>query len=76
MQKIFLNITSKENIEYDEECVDFLINLSNGSIRLLINFLEKFKILNYKITNDTIKEICTNILWIFEIYTLINKQKI
>ena len=78
MQKeIFLNITSKENIEYDDDCVDFLINLSNGSIRLLINFLEKFKILNYKITNNTIKEICTNISFMeFEKYTnyVLNKK--
>ena len=35
--------------------------MSNNSIRLLINYIEKFKILNCKITLNIAKKICTNI---------------
>ena len=41
-----------------------------GSIRILLNYLEKFKILNQNITLDLANKICTNISFsIFEDYT-------
>ena len=44
--------------------------MSNNSIRLLINYIEKFKILNCKITLNIAKKICTNISYYeFEKYT-------
>ena len=44
--------------------------MSNNSIRLLINYIEKFKILNCKITLNIAKKICTNISYFeFEKYT-------
>ena len=41
-----------------------------NSIRLLINYLEKFKLLNTEITYEISRNICTNISYYdFEIYT-------
>ena len=50
----------------------------NGSIRILLNYLEKFKILNQNITLDLANKICTNISFsIFENYTqLLLKNKL
>ena len=61
IHKIFKKITENENIEYSEDAVDCIVKLSNNSIRQITNFLEKFKILEYPITNETIKTVCTNI---------------
>ena len=35
--------------------------MCDNSVRQLINYLEKFKLLNKKITKDDVKEIYTNI---------------
>jgi len=70
LEKISFNIQNKENIKISKEANDFLINISNNSIRQIINNLEKFKILNKKININDAKSICTNISFFdFEIYT-------
>jgi len=61
LNKIFNNIKKKENITIDKEAQDLILNICNNSIRQLINYLEKFKILNIKITSDLVKNVCTNI---------------
>jgi len=69
IKNVFKKITENENIKYDDDSVDQIVNLSNNSIRQITNFLEKFKILNYPINNDTIKTVCTNISFPdFELY--------
>ena len=59
IKKIFKNntknIKNKENIDIDSDVENFLIKISNNSIRLLINYLEKFKLLNLKITKKTLQ---------------------
>lgn len=70
LMKISKNIQKKENIIVTKEANEFLINISNNSIRQIINNLEKFKILNEKIDITHAKNICTNISFFdFEIYT-------
>ena len=70
LKKIFKNITNSENLIIDKPAEDFILNLCNNSVRLLINYLEKFKLLNIKITKEKVKEICTNISYYeFEKYT-------
>lgn len=60
--KLILNkIITNENIVINEKAKNTIIKISNGSIRLLINYLEKFKLLDYDIDDKNVINICTNI---------------
>jgi len=61
LNKICDKIIKLENINITKEAQDFLINISNLSLRIMINYLEKFKLMNKKITIDLTYELCTNI---------------
>ncbi len=67
---IIRNIKEKEKINITKKAETFILNICNNSIRLLINYLEKFKLLNTKITYEITRNICTNISYYdFEKYT-------
>jgi len=73
---IFNNIIKKEKIIIDDNAIPFIISVSNNSIRILINYLEKFNLLKQKITLDIAQETCTNILFNdFIQYTNLCKQQ-
>ena len=60
---IFLleKIIKLENIKLTDEAKKFILKISNLSLKVLINYLEKFKIFNKEITlNDTFN-LCSNI---------------
>jgi DNA polymerase III delta prime subunit len=57
MEKIIIN----ESIEIDEESKDYLLLISDSSIRVLINYLEKIYILGEPININLCKKICSNI---------------
>jgi DNA polymerase III gamma/tau subunit len=59
--EVLNNIVQKENITIDEESKDYLIVISGGSIRILINFLEKIYILGEPVDLDLCKRICSSI---------------
>ena len=61
IQNIMNNIIEKENIVMDDESKEYLLKLSNNSIRVMINYLEKIFILKQNINIDTCKIICSNI---------------
>jgi DNA polymerase III delta prime subunit len=64
------NIKTRENIEIDDDAENFIINISNNIVKTLINYMEKFKLLNTKITLDLALQLCTNISFLtFEEYT-------
>ena len=64
------NIKQKENIEIDEDAQNFIINISNNTVKILINYMEKFKLLNQKITLELATQLCSNISFLtFEEYT-------
>jgi DNA polymerase III delta prime subunit len=64
------NIKEKENIDIDEDAQNFIINISNNTVKILINYMEKFKLLNQKITLELATQLCSNISFItFEEYT-------
>ena len=69
--KIILNkIKIAEHLKIKEKAEEFILNICNNSVRLLINYLEKFKLLNISIDEKKVKEICTNIsFYEFENYT-------
>ncbi len=70
LNKIFNKIKKIENIKIDKSAQELILNISNNSVRQIINYLEKFKLLNCKIGTKKVKEICTNIsFYEFEHYT-------
>ena len=67
---IINNIKQSENIEIDEDAQDFIINISNNTVKIIINYMEKFKLINEKITLNLAIQLCSNISFlIFEEYT-------
>jgi DNA polymerase III delta prime subunit len=75
--QIINTIKNNENIEIEENAIDFIINISNNTVKVIINYMEKFKLLNQKITLQLATELCSNISFlIFEEYTnfLIDKN--
>jgi DNA polymerase III gamma/tau subunit len=65
MNKIITN----ENIQIDDDSKDYLLLISNGSIRVLINYLEKMYILGEPVDIELCKSICSNISFRkFELY--------
>jgi len=71
---IINNICKKEEIYIDHDVIDFILTISNRSIRVIINYLEKFKLLNRKITIDIANKLCTNIsFYEFEQFTYLCK---
>ena len=75
---IINNIQKLENIDIDEDAKNLIINISNNTIKILINYMEKFKLLNKKITFQLALQLCSNISFLtFEEYTkLILEKKI
>ena len=61
LKTIFNKIKKQENIDIDEKAEEKILNISNNSIRILINYMEKFKLLNQKITSEKVDDLCTNI---------------
>jgi DNA polymerase III delta prime subunit len=72
---IIEKIISNEQISITDEAKQYLIHVTNSSIRQIINYLEKFHILDYNIDLDTCKKLCSNInIDDFEIYLKLVKS--
>lgn len=56
-----IHIISKENISMDKDVLPFIVLVCNGSIRILINYLEKFSLLGKHIDLELASQLCTNI---------------
>ena len=77
--KIIHRICRIEHLEMTTEAKQFIISVSNNSIRILINYLEKFKLLDSVIDLDIAKQTCTNIgFHFFDKYTnyALNKNRL
>jgi replication factor C subunit 2/4 len=61
MHKIIRRICDSEAIQLDAEAEQFIMTVSNHSVRTVINYLEKFKLLNCPITLLQASAVCTNI---------------
>ena len=59
--KIMHKIKHLENIEISSDAEDFILNVSNNTAKILINYMEKFKLLNESITLELATNVCTNI---------------
>tara|TARA_B110000483_G_scaffold243669_1_gene335200 strand:- start:13479 stop:14441 length:963 start_codon:yes stop_codon:yes gene_type:complete len=74
--KIMNRICKIENITIDKEAEDFVILISNNSVKTMINYLEKFKLLERDIDINSAIDLCTNISFKdFENYTDLCKNK-
>ena len=75
---IINKIQVAESIDMDEDAKDFILTISNYTFKILVNYMEKFKLLNTKITLSLANLLCSNISFVnFEDYTnLILKQKL
>ena len=76
MYKILNKIKIMENIVMEKDAEEFILNVCNNTAKTLINYMEKFKLLNEKITLDLANKVCTNINFhTFEEYTNLIKKK-
>jgi DNA polymerase III delta prime subunit len=74
--KIIDKIKANENISMDVEAEEFIVNISNKTVKILINYMEKFKLVNEHITHNLAVKLCSNISFItFEDYTNLIKNK-
>jgi DNA polymerase III delta prime subunit len=62
--KIIEKIKKTENILISEDAEEFVLNVSNNTVKILINYMEKFKLYNKYITLDLAMQMCTNISFI------------
>jgi DNA polymerase III delta prime subunit len=70
LEEIIQDIRIKENIDIDKDAQDFIVSISSNTMKVLINYMEKFKLLNQKITLPLAIQLCSNINFLsFEEYT-------
>lgn len=75
IQGLLNRIVSNENIQIDEESKQHLLLASRGSIRVMLNYLEKMYIYGKTIDIEVCKNICSNISYqLFETYVKHLKQ--
>jgi replication factor C subunit 2/4 len=75
LHKIILKIKNSENIEMDSDAEEFILDISNSAAKILLNYMEKFKLLNQKITYELAVQLCTNISFLtFEEYNNLLKN--
>ena len=75
LNKIMQKIIDFENITVSEDARSFILNVCNNNAKILINYMEKFKLLNTPITLELATSVCTNIsFFTFEEYTQLLKN--
>ena len=73
---IMHKIKIAENIAIDSDAEQFILNICNNTAKILINYMEKFKLLNQPITYELANNVCTNISFhIFNEFTQFIKDK-
>jgi len=61
MTRILTKIKDSENICIDSDAESFVLDICNNTVKTLINYMEKFKLLNIRITLELATNVCTNI---------------
>jgi len=76
LAKIMHKIKVNEKIEIATDAENFILDICNNTAKILINYMEKFKLLNMPITLDLATSVCTNISFhSFQKYTEFLKNK-
>ena len=74
---IMHKIKHAEHIDIEPDAEDFVLNICNNNAKILINYMEKFKLIDENITIEIAQNVCTNISFLsFNTYTahLINRN--
>ena len=75
LNKIMKKIIISENISISNDAEEFILNVCNNNAKILINYMEKFKLLNQDINIELSTNICTNISFLsFQDYTNLLKN--
>jgi DNA polymerase III delta prime subunit len=75
LYKIMRKIKDSEKISITKEAQEFVLTICNHSAKTLINYMEKFKLLEEEITMEIANQVCTNISFTaFEEYTRYLKE--
>ena len=75
LNKIMQKILHSENIIIKEDAQNFILNVCNNNAKILINYMEKFKLLKNIVDLELANNVCTNISFgTFEDYTLYLKN--
>jgi DNA polymerase III delta prime subunit len=61
MESILHKICNREHITMSDDAAQFILKVCNKSVRILINYLEKFKIVGLPISLQLANQLCTNI---------------
>jgi DNA polymerase III delta prime subunit len=61
LKRLLLTVAEKEKVSMDETAVSMCVARCNSSIRTLLNYVEKFKLLDEPITAETVALCCSNI---------------
>lgn len=76
LKMILTKIKTNEQIFIEEEAEDFVLSICDNTVKTLINYMEKFKLLGVVITLPIAMNVCTNISFVeFEKYTEKIKSK-
>jgi len=76
LAKIMNKIKISEKIEISNDGEEFVLDICNNTAKILINYMEKFKLLNMPITLELATNTCTNISFnYFQKYTHFLKEK-
>ena len=76
LRKIMKNIKETEHIRIQHDAEEFILNVCNNTAKILINYMEKFKLLDKEITFDLANQVCTNISFTtFDEYNNLLKEK-
>ena len=76
LYKIMNKIKTIEKIIINKDAETFILNICNNNAKILINYMEKCKLLGQEITLDLANQICTNIsFFLFEEYTEFIKKR-
>jgi DNA polymerase III delta prime subunit len=73
--EIIKSIKQSEQIDIEPQAEEFIINISNNTVKILINYMEKFKLLGETITLELAIKLCSNIsFYTLEDYTNLIKE--
>ena len=76
MTKILYKIKKTLDISITDDAEQFILNVSRNSVKTLVNYMEKIKLLGENVDIDIANKLCTNISFlIFEEYSIFVKSK-
>jgi DNA polymerase III delta prime subunit len=69
LKNVLYRIKNNEQLDIETEAEDYIVSLCNNNIKILMNYLEKIKLLEQKITLTEAQKLCSNINFsLFEDY--------